>query len=458
VTAATTAAVLLALAVVVAVAQLAGAAARALRQPPVVGEIVAGIALGPSLLGLVAPGAVDALFPADVRPYLQLVAQLGLVVFMLLVGLEVDLDVLRRRRRLVGAVAGSSVALPFALGAGLAMAVYSQHARTASGPVPLLPFALFCGTALAVTAFPVLARIVRDRGLARTPVGAIALASAAVTDVIAWAVLAVVVSLVATGATPPALVLAELAAFTALVLGVVRPLLTRVHRAGLLDRLQPRTVVGLVLVGAVASAWCTQAIGVHAIFGPFLLGLALPRHARTTAMLETRLTDVSTGLLLPCFFVVTGLGVDLTQLDGGALVLLAAALVLAVGGKVVGAAVPARLCGLPRAEALTLGVLLSTRGLTELVVLDVGRSSGLLDPTLFTVLVATAVLTTVATGPLLSLVVPAAAPPLDAHPGAGPEPTADRTPVVPDPRPVPAPFATTLPPPIPAPHPERTTA
>jgi Kef-type K+ transport system membrane component KefB len=442
-TATTTGHVLLALTVVVAVAQLAGAVARALRQPPVIGEIVAGIALGPSLLGLVAPGAVETLFPLDARPYLQLLAQLGLVVFMLLVGLEVDLDVLRRRRRLVGAVAGSSVVLPFALGVGLAVVVHAQHARTASGPVPLLPFALFVGTALAVTAFPVLARIVRDRGLARTPVGAIALATAAVTDVVAWAVLAVVVSLVATAGTPPVLVLAGLAAFTALMLGVVRPLLARVHRAGLLDRLAPRTVVGLVLLGAVACAWCTQAMGLHAIFGPFLLGLALPRHARTTAMLETRLTDVSTGLLLPCFFVVTGLGVDLTQLRGDALVLLAAALVLAVGGKVVGAAVPARLCGLPRAESLALGVLLSTRGLTELVVLDVGRSVGLLDPTLFAVLVATAVLTTVATGPLLSLV-PAAPRPAPTH-----DPTADRTPVVPDPRPTPAR--------VPSP-PERTTA
>jgi Kef-type K+ transport system membrane component KefB len=225
----------------------------------------------------------------------------------------------------------------------------------------------------------------------------------------------------------------------------VRPLLARVHRAGLLDRLEPRTVVGLALVGAVACAWATQVMGLHAIFGPFLLGLALPRHARTTVVLETRLTDVSTGLLLPCFFVVTGLAVDLTQLRGDALLLLGAALVLAVGGKVVGAAVPARLCGLPRAESLSLGVLLSTRGLTELVVLEVGRSVGLLDPTLFAVLVATAVLTTVATGPLLSLV-PALPPPEPV-----PEPLTDAT-VVPLPRPIPDPGPT-------APQlPERTTA
>jgi Kef-type K+ transport system membrane component KefB len=451
VTAATTAHVLLALAVVVGVAQLAGAAARALRQPPVVGEVVAGIALGPSLLGLVAPGAVEALFPADARPQLQLIAQLGLVVFMLLVGLEVDLDVLRRRRRLVGAVAGSSVALPFALGAALAVVIYDQHDRTASGPVPAVPFALFCGTALAVTAFPVLARIVRDRGLSRTTVGAVALASAAVTDVVAWGVLAVVVSLVAVAATPPLLVLVELAAFTALLLGVVRPLLARAHRTGLLDRLQPRTLVGLALLGAVACAWCTQVMGLHAIFGPFLLGLALPRHARTTALLETRLSDASTGLLLPCFFVVTGLGVDLTRLGGADLALLAAAVLLAVGGKVVGSAVPARLCGLQRREALALGVLLSTRGLTELVVLEVGHSAGLLDPSLFAVLVATAVLTTVATGPLLSLIGWRPPP----GPIAGAEPASDPIPAVPEPRPIPDPSPT----PVTArPEPERTPA
>ncbi|SDQ22266.1 cation:proton antiporter [Quadrisphaera sp. DSM 44207] len=425
--------VLLALAVVVAAAQLGGALFRALRQPAVVGEIVAGIALGPSLLGALAPGVLDALVPPGTRPFLQLVAQLGLVVFMLLVGLEVDLGQVRRRGRLVGTVAASSIAVPFALGTVLALALHGAHDRTDAGPVALAPFVAFLGTALAVTAFPVLARILRDRGLVGTGLGGLALACAAVTDVVAWLALAVAVSLAGAATDSPAAVLGGLVAITAGMLGVVRPLLARATARGLLDRLSPRTAVSVTLLAAVLSAWCTHEMGLHSVFGPFLLGLALPRHAVTVERLEVRLADLSATLLLPAFFVVTGLTVDLTTLGASGLATLALVLAVAVAGKVAGTTLPALWCGLPRPEALGLGILLNTRGLTELVVLQVGLSAGILDARLHAVLVATAVLTTVLTGPLLALVplAPPAAPAADAvpaRPGPAPEPAPRPTP------------------------------
>lgn len=389
---------LLSLALVVAAAQLGGAVFRLLRQPPVVGELLAGIVLGPSAVGLVLPRVSELVAPPDVRPALGVVAQLGLVVFMLLVGLEVDLRAVAGRTRLVTAVSCSSFALPFALGAGLALLLHGGHGVTDAGPVDRTAFVLFVGTAFAVTAFPVLARILRDRGLTGTPLGSTALACAAATDVAAWLVLAVVVSLVSASAQPPALVLLGALAYTGVLLLVVRPALARAR----LDRLDGRALLGALVAAALLGAWVTESLGLHAVFGPFVVGLAVPRRVAVLQLVESRLGDVATAVLLPAFFVVAGLGVDLTTLDGGGLALLAAVVALAVAGKVVGAAVPARLCGASRPDALRLGALMSTRGLTELVVLSVGASVGVLDAQLYTVLVATAVLTTAATGPLLS--------------------------------------------------------
>jgi Kef-type K+ transport system membrane component KefB len=396
---------LLAVAAIVLAAQLGGAAFRALGQPRVVGEIVAGIVLGPTVLGAVVPGATDALVPPDVRPTLAAIAQLGLVVFMLVVGMEVDGALLRRRARFVGVVAASSMLLPFALGAGLGAVLHAHDAvRVHGAAVPWAPFVAFCGLAFSVTAFPVLARLLRDRGMAGTPLGSVALACAALTDLAVWLVLAVVVAAVSPGGLPTGLVLLALAGLVAVVLGALRPALAAAQRRGLLGRLAPVTGLGLLLAGAFGAAWITESLGLHAIFGPFLLGLAVPRHAPTVEFVRTRAAELSATLLLPAFFVVAGLGVDLTALDGAGAGLLALALAIAVVGKVAGAAVPARALGASRADALSLGVLMNTRGLTELVLLSVGLEAGLLDARLYTVLVLTAVLTTVATGPLLGAV------------------------------------------------------
>lgn len=338
------------------------------------------------------------LIPESVLPSLQVVAQLGLIVFMLVVGAEVETILAGRNARLIAAVAVSASAVPFGLGVLLALGIWPLY-RTPPG---LPAFLLFIGTALAVTAFPVLARIVRDRGLAGTTMGTVALACVAFIDLAAWSVLSVVVSIAGKGGhgwTPLPLALA----FILAMMFVVRPLLARAQRTGRLDRISPQAVLVMVLVGAALSAWYTETIGLHSIFGPFVLGLALPRHKPTIELITTRLADTSSALLLPAFFVIAGMAVDVPGLDPVDLLVLLGTAVVAVAGKVLATALPARLCGMGPRDAWTLGVLLNTRGLTELVVLSVGLSLGLLHPHLYTILVVTAVLTTVATGPLLAL-------------------------------------------------------
>ncbi|WP_436531410.1 cation:proton antiporter domain-containing protein [Actinoplanes sp. HUAS TT8] len=379
--------VLLSLAIVVVLARLGGFLFERLGQPPVVGEIVAGIA---------AAQFSHVLLPDAVRPYLNLIAQLGLVIFMLIVGLEVETVT---RARTVAAVATGATVLPFLLGVLLAAVIWPWY-RVPAGRVPFL---LFVGVAVAITAFPVLARILRDRGLSGSRIAGIAMTCAAVIDVVAWLVLAAVIALAGTGSHRPWVMLTLVTAFVLVMLLAVRPALAAAQRRGLLDRVSPRALLIGVLVAAVLAAWFTESIGLHSIFGPFVVGLALPRHRDTVDLVVTRAADLSSGLLLPAFFVVAGLGVSFSALDWRDLGVLAAAIVVSMLGKIAGAAGPARLTGLGGRDALTLGVLLSTRGLTELVVLAVGAASGLLTTTLYTVLVINAVVTTLATGPLLSL-------------------------------------------------------
>ncbi len=407
--------VLLDVAVVVAAARVFGWAFQRMGQPAVVGEIVAGITLGPSLLGLL-PGDLHlVLFPTEVRPYLNVIAQIGLILFMFVVGLEVDLSAVRRRRGTAVAVSLTSIALPFGLGMLLALALHGGHsvvtdAEGTTAPVDLLPFALFLGVAMSITAFPVLARILTERGLHRTGVGALALTCAAVDDVLAWSLLAVVVAVGSAAGDPWQVVqiLGLTAAFALVVLLVVRPLLTRLvpwyRRAG---RLTPE-ILGVVLVLLLVSAWITEKIEVHALFGAFLLGTAMPRRGAeglTREILE-KVETVSLTLLLPVFFVVTGLRVDIGAVGPTGLVELGLILVVAIGGKFVGAYVAARSTGVPSRQAGAVGLLMNTRGLTELVILTIGVQLGVLDQDLFTLMVLMALVTTAMAAPLLERVYP----------------------------------------------------
>ncbi|MBA3252610.1 MAG: cation:proton antiporter [Geodermatophilaceae bacterium] len=401
--------VLLDIAVIMIAARLFGRAARAIRQPAVVGEIVAGIALGPSLLGAL-PGELDeTLFPPDVRPYLYILAQLGLILFMFIVGLELDVALIRGRERVAGAISLSSVVLPFALGFGLTLILHPLHDEVDGQPVSLLALGLFVGVAMSITAFPVLARILGDRGMHRTPAGVLALACAAFDDILAWTLLAFVVA-VAKGGSPFEVVqiVGLTAVFAAAMFLGVKPLLRRLvkwHESA--GRLTP-DVLAVVLIGVLLSSYATDKIGIHSIFGAFIFGAIMPREgaaALTRDILE-RLEQVSVLLLLPVFFVIAGLGTNVGGLGFGGIWQLGLVLLVAIGGKFVGAFAGARALGVPTRQASVIGVLMNTRGLTELVILQIGRDLGVLDGELFTMLVVMALVTTAMTEPLLRLVYP----------------------------------------------------
>ncbi|MCU1593662.1 MAG: cation/H(+) antiporter [Frankiales bacterium] len=401
--------VFLDIAIIVVVARLVGMAFVKLRQPAVIGEIIAGISLGPSLLGQL-PGHLDKeVFPTDVRPYLKLVANVGLIIFMFIVGLELDVKLIRGKEKAAAAISLSSVALPFGLGVLLALWLHDRHGVVDGKAVKLLPFALFIGASMSVTAFPVLARILTDRGMHRTQIGALTLACAAVDDILAWSMLAVVLAVVnSTGSLDLPIILAETLAFVAVLFLVVKPLLKRLvpwfERSG---RLTPN-ILAVIVVGFLLSAYITDHIGIHAIFGAFVFGVVMPREGSQALLSEIldKLEQVSVLLFLPVFFISTGFGVDVTGLGADGLNELAAVLAVAIVGKFVGASLAARGLGFRARKAAAVGLLMNTRGLTELVILNVGVTAHVLDAKLFTILVMMAIVTTVMTEPLLRLVYP----------------------------------------------------
>ncbi|WFB10895.1 cation:proton antiporter [Streptomyces sp. LX-29] len=388
----------------IAIVLLAGAGvlalARRLRQPPVIGEIAVGIALGPSVLGLLPGDLPQRIFPDEARPLLSAVAQLGLLLFMFLAGWELDGAMLRGRQRAVISMAASAMAVPFALGAGLAVLLAAEY----GGDTGTSAFVLYLGTAMSITAFPVLARILSDSGMIRTPVGVLAMACAAIGDVMAWCLLVVVVAVAEADGGGRVVEVIVLTVLYALVMAlVVRPFLRwALHRAG--ERAAAGRLFTVVGAGALLSSYVTSWIGTHAIFGAFAFGLAMPRQLRQglRESIEEPLSKVGT-LLLPVFFIITGLSVDFGSLGWSDVVVLAAILAVAVAGKLAGAMVPARLAGLRWREATAFGVLMNTRGLTELVILDVGRRLGVIDARLFAIMVVMALVTTAMAGPLLHL-------------------------------------------------------
>ncbi|MEU2834238.1 cation:proton antiporter [Streptomyces lavendulae] len=394
---------LIGLALILAAAFVLARVARRIGQPAVVGEIIAGIALGPSLLGLLPGNLTETLFPADARPLLQALAHLGLVLFMFGVGYELDLLRLRGAGRQVMAISLSSVTLPFALGAALALLLYPWYDKSQLSTSGVLAPALFLGAAMAITAFPVLARIIAERGMQRTRVGALAITCAAIEDVIAWCVLAVIVVIATAGGTGPLVrMLLESAAFLLVLLYVVRPGLRRLMSPERGWAASSYLIHAVLVTGLLLSAWATNEIGLHAVFGGFAFGAVVPRKeidARAPEVAE-RIEQTSL-FLLPVFFTVTGLSVNLGSLGGPGVVAVVAVILVACVGKFAGATVSARLSGATWPESATLGVLLNARGLTELVILNVGLALGVLDSRMFTAMVIMALATTFMTGPLL---------------------------------------------------------
>ncbi|WFE41118.1 cation:proton antiporter [Micromonospora sp. WMMD998] len=377
---------------------------RRLRQPAVVGEMTAGIVLGPSVLGLVSGDLPETLFPLSVRPYLHVVSQIGVLLFMFVIGWEFDRALFATHRRRAALVWVISLLVPMSLGVILALLLYRHSALAAPDGTPLLGFVVFIGVAMSITAFPVLARIIVDRGLQGHTIGPLALALAAADDVLAWCALAVSVALVTfSGIAGYLSVVGWTLLYLAVLVTVVRPL------AKWAARRLPSTAapyVGAVLAGAVfLSAFATSAIGIHAIFGAFCLGLMMPRESDAGVLRQAIVPLRQIGLvLMPVFFIVTGLSVDLTTLSGPALLLTVVIVVVACVGKLGGVGLSARLSGMSARESIALGLLMNTRGLTELVVLNVGFSLGLLTVQLFSAMVVMALFTTAMTTPLIGAV------------------------------------------------------
>ena len=382
------------LVVIVAASRAVGWIAARFGQPRVVGEITAGILLGPSLLGFLAPRLSAWLFPSATFPVLLAVSHLGLLFFMFLVGLHLDLGMLRASGRTALVTSPVSIVVPLGLGVAVAAHVGPRFAPEVSP----LAFALFLGLALSVTAFPVLARILEEQGLTRTRIGVVAIACAAVDDVSAWCLLAGVTAYVraATGGASFVRTVILLAAFAAAALALLPPVL---------KKLVSRSPAAYLPVAAVCLLTCgamTEAIGVHALFGAFLAGIAMPRRDDLRQGLEVSLEPVTSVVLLPLFFTSTGLRLDVGWLQGAtAWTAFGLILLAAVGGKLVGSMLAARATGMEWREAAGLGVLLNTRGLVELVILGAGLELGVLTPPVYTMMVLMALVTTAMTTPVL---------------------------------------------------------
>ena len=391
--------VLLALTIIIIAARVMGMLFRRLDQPAVIGEVIGGILLGPSLFGRIAPDTAAFLLPAEAAPFLSIISQLGVILYMFLVGLELDLGVLRTRARATLAISTASIVAPFTLGIALASGLYQAYAPAA---VRFIPFALFFGVSLSITAFPVLARILGDHGLQRTPMGVLALTCAAINDAIAWCLLAFVVGVTEATTGGAITTIGLTAVYIGLMLTVGRRLMARA-----VPRLDASITVGeqsltLVLVAVLLSAVATEFIGVHAIFGAFLLGAIIPHGSAIARHVRERIEDVVRVMLLPAFFAFTGLRTEIglmLGLDDWLMCLLIIA--VASAGKFGGATLAARIAGLDWRDSAALGILMNTRGLVELIVLNIGLDLGVLSPRLFTMLVVMAIVTTIMTSPIL---------------------------------------------------------
>ncbi len=381
---------LLALSLITLSARLCAKLCGYLGQPPVMGEVLAGIALGPSLLGWLAPAAEAYLFPAQIAPVLTLFAQIGVILYMFLVGLEFDASLISRRRRVTIAVSVASILAPFALGLGLGEFLWPRF-----GGGEHLAFLLFVSVAVSVTAFPVLARILGDRGATQTPIGQLALACAASNDIVAWCLLSLVAGIAQHTSGNAVRTVAWSVAFGLAMILVVRPLMRRLSK-----RTESDSVFSVVLAMLLGAALASEFIGVHALFGAFLFGAIIDHQSPLAQALDARLRTLVSLLLLPVFFASTGLRTELALIcSGGALL---AIIAVASVGKIGGTFVAARWSGESSRSATALGVLMNTRGLMELIVLTTGLQLGILSPTLFAMFVVMALVTTFATTPLFT--------------------------------------------------------
>jgi Kef-type K+ transport system membrane component KefB len=366
-------------------------------QPRVIGEMVAGIMLGPSLLGWVWPAAQQFVLPANVAPNLKIIADIGVILYMFLVGLELNAGLLRSKAHSTIAISHTSILVPFLLGSILALWLFPLYAPAGK---PFMSFALFMGIAMSITAFPVLARILTDRHIENTPLGIVAISCAAIDDVTAWCLLAFVVGIAQSQMGSAVHTILYALGFIAIMLVIVRPLAVRY--LGKDSETPQRRMAVWVLVGLLFSAMTAEWIGIHAIFGAFLLGAIIPHDSDVAVDFQHKLEDIVKILLLPAFFAYTGMRTEIGLVSGWqawgftALIILVATL-----GKFGGTFAAARVTGQGWRMSAALGVLMNTRGLMELIVLNIGLELGVISPTLFAMMVIMALATTMATTPIL---------------------------------------------------------
>jgi Kef-type K+ transport system membrane component KefB len=372
-------------------------------QPAVIGEMVAGILLGPSLFGLLAPNAFQFVFATASLDALKLFSQIGVCLFMFAVGMELDVSQLRHKAQTAIVVSHSSIVIPYFLGVTLALFLYGHLAQPGAS---FTAFALFMGISMSITAFPVLVRILQDRGIFKTPLGSTATACAAVDDVTAWSILAFVIAIVrATSLGGAVFSLGLVLIFVALMLLVLKRNLPHWLGRSALERSEPSKIVLAIVLGLVlASALSTELIGIHALFGAFMAGVVMPTQSGFRDKLVIRVENLSSVLLLPVFFAFTGLRTQIGLLgDARDWFICVVIIGVATVGKLGGSALAARLSGMDWRESLQLGALMNTRGLMELIALNIGYDLGILSQRIFTMLVIMALVTTVVTGPLVSL-------------------------------------------------------
>jgi Kef-type K+ transport system membrane component KefB len=393
--------VLLALAIVIVMAKGMGILAARIGQPAVIGEILAGISLGPSVLGRLSPALLERAMPQTAAPYLGLLANVGVILYMFLVGLELDVERLKKRTHAMVAISHASIVTPFLLGSVLALFIYP---RLSSSDVPFSSFALFCAVSMSVTAFPVLARILTDRGVHTSNLGTIALTCAAVDDITAWCLLAVVVAVVKSQLTDLLRSALLLLLYLAAMLIVVRPLLRRLTAAQERRGALGKGPMATILVGLLLSAVATEYVGIHGVFGAFLMGALIPAKSVVARDIKAKIEDIVVILFLPAFFAYTGLRTRLDLLVQPWHWLVCAVIILVASmGKFGGSSIAARISGLGWRDAAAVGILMNTRGLMELIVLNIGLDLKIISPTLFVMLVIMAVVTTMATTPVLDL-------------------------------------------------------
>lgn len=388
---------------IIFVARFFGWICKKIGQPTVIGEIIAGIVLGPSFIGMHFPEFSAVLFPTASLGNLQFLSQIGLILFMFVIGMELDLKVLKNKAHEAVVISHASIIIPFALGMGLAYFIYQSFAPTG---VQFTSFALFLGIAMSITAFPVLARIVQERGLHKTKLGTVVITCAAADDITAWCLLAAVIAIVKAGSFVSALYIIALAAlYVLLMIKVVRPFLTRIGNLHQTKESLSKPIVAIFFLTLIISSYATEVIGIHALFGAFMAGAIMPENIKFRNIFIEKVEDVALVLLLPLFFVFTGLRTEIGLLNDPYLWKVTGLIILvAVVGKFIGSAIAAKFVGQNWKDSLTIGALMNTRGLMELVVLNIGYDLGVLTPEIFAMMVIMALVTTFMTGPALDLI------------------------------------------------------